>query len=265
MVEATAVATALWVRFDRAGQAGFGRLVGDAVEVHQGDMFAGPTATGETVALSEVELLAPTTPGKIIALWKNLRGLAAKLGQTPPDEPLYLLKASSSAIGSDATIRRPSSYGGRVVFEGELGIVIGAICREATPAEAEAAIFGYTCVNDVTAADLIDKDPSFPQWARAKSFDGFGAFGPGVATGLDPSALVIKTVLNGSERQNYPVADMFFEPAELVSRLSFDMTLEPGDLIMCGTSVGVGAMRDPENVVEVTIEGVGTLRNRFVQ
>ena len=149
------------------------------------------------------------------------------------------------------------------MFEGELGIVIGRPCANASEAEAKSAIFGYTCINDVTAAEIITKNPTFPQWARAKSYDTFGAFGPVIATGLDPMGLTIKTVLNGEERQNYPVTDMYFPPHALVAALSKDMTLLPGDLIMCGTSVGVGVMKEPENVVTVTIDGIGTLRNTF--
>ena len=126
-------------------------------------------------------------------------------------------------------------------------------------------IFGYTCINDVTAVDLISKNQTFAQWTRAKSFDGFGAFGPVVATGLDAASLRVRTVLDGQERQNYPVSDMIFPPARLVSLLSQDMTLMPGDVIACGTSVGVGTMKNPTNTVEVSIDGVGTLGNVFTQ
>jgi 2-keto-4-pentenoate hydratase/2-oxohepta-3-ene-1,7-dioic acid hydratase in catechol pathway len=120
-------------------------------------------------------------------------------------------------------------------------------------------------VNDVTAVDLLKKNPSFEQWARAKSFDTFGVFGPVIATGVDPMTLSIKTILNGQERQNYPVTDMFFPPHKLVAAISRDMTLMPGDLIACGTSLGVGVMRDAKNVVEIVIDGVGTLTNAFDQ
>ena len=247
---------ALWVRFapDR-----FGQLDGDTIAVHTGDMFDHPTETGECIPLAAVELLAPTRPSKMIALWNNFRALATKLGQATPPEPLYFLKAASSFAGPGTEVRRPASYDGKVVFEGELGIVIGARCSNVTEAQATSAIFGYTCINDITAVDILNRDSSFAQWTRAKSFDGFGLMGPAIATGLDPATLTIRTVLNGAERQNYPVSDMVFPIATLVSLISGDMTLEPGDVICCGTSVGVGVMKEPVNTVDVTIDGIGTL------
>lgn len=254
-----------WVRFQRGGAQGFGTLQGETIAVHAGDMFAGATPTGETVPLAGVTLLTPTQPTKMVALWNNLRALGAKLGVAAPDDPLYLLKAPNSFLAPGQPIKRPASYPGKIVYEGELGIVIGRRCANADEAEAARAIFGYTCINDVTAADIIAKNPTFPQWARAKSFDTFGAFGPVVATGLDPTSLTIRTILNGEERQNYPVSDMYFPPVQLVAALSRDMTLEPGDVIACGTSVGVGVMKEAKNVVEVVIDGIGTLRNTFDQ
>jgi len=121
-------------------------------------------------------------------------------------------------------------------------------------------IFGYTCVNDVTALDILTRDPSFPQWTRAKSFDTFGPFGPAIATGLDPSTLTVKTLLNGKERQNYPISDAVFSPHEIVSRISKEITLEPGDIITIGTSPGVLPLR-PGATVEIVIDGIGTLVN----
>ena len=251
-----------WLRFEQAGRIGFGLLQGDTISVHTGDMFSGSAPTGETLALAAVRLLTPTVPGKMIALWNNFHALAAKLNAAIPAEPLYFLKSPSSSLASGETIRKPASYDGKVVYEGELGVVIGRRCKAVSEAEAERYIFGYTCVNDVTAAEILNKDPAFAQWTRAKSYDGFGPFGPLVATGLDPAALSVRLTLNGQERQNYPVADMIFSPRRLVSLISRDMTLEPGDLICCGTSIGVGSMK-PGSTVEVTIEGIGTLVNRF--
>lgn len=252
---------ARWVRFEKQGEAGFGTLDGETVVVHRGDMFAGAMATDQRLALADVRLQAPCVPSKMICLWNNFRALAAKLNAAIPVAPLYLLKPVTSFIGPGDAIRRPPSYTGKIVYEGELGIVIGKPLSNASENEAAAGIFGYTCVNDVTAADIINADPAFPQWTRAKGFDTFGAFGPAIATGLDVETLSIRTVLNGAERQNYPVADMIFQPAKLVSLLSADMTLLPGDVIACGTSVGVGVMKEAVNTVEVVIDGIGTLSN----
>jgi ketopantoate reductase/2-keto-4-pentenoate hydratase/2-oxohepta-3-ene-1,7-dioic acid hydratase in catechol pathway len=254
-----------WLRYSHGGGEGFGTIADGTIAVHSGDMFAGATPTGETLALGEVEVLTPCRPSKMICLWNNFHELAARLGTTRPVDPLYFLKAPNAFLADGQEIHRPKGYAGNVVYEGELGIVIGKRCANITEAEAADHIFGYTCVNDVTAADLLNKDPSFPQWARAKSFDSFGVFGPAIATGLDPMELRIKTVVSGKERQNYPVSDMFYPPHKLVARLSEDMTLMPGDVIACGTSVGAGAMREPVHRIEVTIDGVGTLANDFVQ
>ena len=250
-------------RFEKAGAVRFGTVDGDTISIHEGDMFDGPTATGDTAAMADVTLLAPCVPTKMIALWNNFHALAAKMEKPEPDEPLYFLKANNSFLGPNERIRRPAAYGGKVVYEGELGIVIAKQCKEVPESDAGDYIFGYTCINDVTAAELISKDETFAQWVRAKSFDTFGVYGPVIATGLDPAALTVITVLNGDERQNYPISDMIFQPAKLVSLLSHDMTLMPGDVIACGTSLGVGAMKEPSNTVAVTIEGIGTLSNVF--
>lgn len=251
-----------WIRFAENGVPGFGQLDGATVDVYSGDMFDSPQPTGRTVALAAVTLLVPAAAGKMVALWNNFHALAAKLGNPVPAEPLYFIKGNGSYLASGEPIRRPPSYGGKVIFEGELGIVIGRTCRAVSEADAPAHIFGYTCINDVTAVDLLNKDATFAQWTRAKSFDTFGVFGPVVATGLDSLQLSVRTVLDGQERQNYPVADMVFPPARLVSLISQDMTLDPGDVIACGTSIGVGSMK-AGSTVAVTIDGIGTLVNRF--
>jgi 2-keto-4-pentenoate hydratase/2-oxohepta-3-ene-1,7-dioic acid hydratase in catechol pathway len=253
------------MRYSAGGATGFGTLDGETITEHAGDMYDTPKPTGRTLKLSEVEMLPPSEPTKVIALWNNFHALAAKLNVAEPPEPLYLMKASTSIAAPGATVPRPAAYAGKVVYEGELGIVVGKRCTNASEQEAANAIFGYTCVNDITAADIIAKDPTFPQWVRAKSFDSFGPFGPVIATGLDSSKLVVRTILNGQERQNYPIADMIFSSAQLVSRISHDMTLLPGDLICCGTSLGVGTMKDASNTIEVAIDGIGTLRNEFTQ
>lgn len=252
-----------WVRFTHNNTVRFGTLKDGIIATHDGDMFGANTPTGATRALADVELLAPCAPGKIIGLWNQFYALAAKLDNPVPKEPLYFLKAPSSVAAPGTIVKRPMSYDGKTVYEGELGIVIGKRCSAVSSEQAVARIFGYTCVNDITAADILNRDPTFPQWSRAKSFDGFGPFGPMIATGIDPTNLSIRTILNGAERQNYPVSDMIFKPHELVSKLSHDMTLEPGDLICCGTSVGVGVMKEPVNKVTIAIDGIGELHNEF--
>ena len=253
---------ALWVRFARDAGEGFGTLEDAAIAVHAGDMLAGATPTGESLPLADVRLLAPVRPGAFIGLWNNFHEAAAKQGNAIPEVPLYFLKNSRSVIGPGEAIRPPAGYAGKVLYEGELGLVIGRTVANAEEAEAAAAIFGLTCVNDVTALDLLFADASFPQWARAKGCDSFGPIGPAIATGLDWSALRVKVALNGRARQDYPLADMILPPARIVALLSREMTLQPGDVIACGTSVGALPMR-PGMQVDVTIEGIGTLSNPY--
>ena len=251
-----------WMRYEHNGATGFGTLEGDVISIFAGDMFDHPNATGETLALNVVRVLTPCQPTKMVALWNNFRALAEKLNQAIPPEPLYFLKGSNAFHPHGKPIRVPAAYAGKVVFEGELGIVIGKRCCGVDETDAASFIFGYTCINDVTAAELLFKDTSFAQWTRAKSFDTFGVFGPVIATDIDPMTLSIQTILNGQERQNYAVADMIFPPAKLVSLISHDMTLEAGDVIACGTSIGVGSMKAGSDV-SVIIAGIGELRNRY--
>jgi 2-keto-4-pentenoate hydratase/2-oxohepta-3-ene-1,7-dioic acid hydratase in catechol pathway len=250
-----------WVRFRHAGSVGFGVLTDERIAEHRGDMFAAPEPTGRVLALREVQLLSPTQPTKVIALWNNFKALGDKLGLAVPAEPLYLLKAPNSFANPGDVIRQPRSKG-KVVFEGELGIVIGQTASGVAEADAMAHVFGYTCANDVTEAEILNRDASFTQWVRAKGLDTFCPMGPVVATGLDAATLVVTTTLNDDVRQNYPISDMRFSVAQLVSLISFDMTLYPGDVILCGTSIGVGSMK-PGSDIAVGIEGIGTLRNRY--
>jgi len=251
-----------WARVMHAGRECFGTVDGDTIQLHEEDMLTNPRPTGQSIPLGEARLLTPTTPSKMVALVDNYRALVAKLGHAVPSEPLYFLKANNSFLAGGETIRVPKTYAGKVVYEGELGIVIGKRCSAVPEADAAGYIFGYTCINDVTAIEILNKDPGFAQWTRAKGFDTFGVFGPVIATDVDPSKLVVKTILNGQERQNYPLTDIVFAPERLVSLISYDMTLEAGDVIACGTSVGVGSMK-PGSTVSIVIDGIGTLTNQF--
>lgn len=254
-----------WLRFEKNREIGFGTLEGDTISVHTGDMFSNPSSTGESIALADVTLLTPCEPSKMVCLWNNYRALTAKMEGEIPDEPLWFLKAPSSFLGPEGVILRPKSHDGPIVYEGEIGIVIGKQCKDVSEDDIASYIFGYTCINDVTAGKIISKDKTFAQWTRSKSYDTFGVFGPVIATGIDPMTLSVKTILNGDERQNYPVNDMTFPPHKLTSLISHDVTLMPGDIIACGTSVGVGSMKEPENSIQIVIDGIGTLNNTFVQ
>lgn len=249
----------LWVRCEHAGTVSFGILDGDAVVLHDGAPWLGGKPTGQSVAVADTRRLAPVTPRNFVGLWNNFHAAAAKQGNAIPTEPLYFLKSTGSVLDPEGVICPPPCYSGRTLYEGELGIVMGATCHAADLATAARAIFGYTCVNDVTALDLFG-DAVFPQWARAKGCDTFGPVGPAIATDLDFADLVIRTRLEGRERQNYAASDMILKPAEIVSLISREMTLHPGDLIACGTSLGALPMRAGQ-VVEVEIEGIGVLRN----
>jgi len=253
---------AQWLRFKHHNKPGFGQLSGDQIQVHSGDMYAHSQATGETIPLTEVEIDIPCVPSKMIAMVDNFHALVTKLEHKVPAEPLYFLKGNNSFLANGQTIRTPKSYAGKVVYEGELGIVIGKHCHEVSESEAQQSIFGYTCINDVTAIEILNRDPGYAQWTRSKSFHTFGVFGPYITSGVDPMTLSIKTILNDQERQNYPISDMIFPPAKLVSLISQDVPLEPGDIIACGTSVGVGSMK-PGSQVSIVIDGVGRLDNKF--
>jgi 2-keto-4-pentenoate hydratase/2-oxohepta-3-ene-1,7-dioic acid hydratase in catechol pathway len=158
------ISLAHWIRFEHKSNTGFGTLDNDTITVFSGDMFNDPKATGDTVALDSVKVLTPTEPTKMICLWNNFRALAERLKVQDPDEPLYFFKSPSSFLAHDEVIKRPPTYSGNIVYEGELGIVIGKRCSNISEEEAGDYIFGYTCINDVTAADLLNKNPSFAQW-----------------------------------------------------------------------------------------------------
>ena len=250
-----------WVRYRAAGgRIGFGTLEGGRIVECEGNLFGEPRPTGSTIQTDTVALLSPCVPSKIVALWNNFHALAAKLGKQAPVHPLFLIKPGSSLAGPGDPIQRPASYKGKIAYEGELAIVVGRHCKDVPETEAADYIFGYTCINDVTAAEVLNEDVNFPQWCRSKGYDTFSCIGPVIVPDLDWSQARVITKLDGVERQNYPLSDMIFSPAQQVSRISHDMSLLPGDVIACGTSLGVGSIKDG-STVEITIEGIGSLIN----
>ncbi len=250
-----------WIRYSHRDLVGFGTLEEGRIRVFDGEMFGECRPSGVELPLDAVTPLRPCTPTKVIAMYNNFAPLVEKLQQRLPSEPQYLLKPPNTYLDPGATIPVPT-VDSRVIFEGELAIVIGRTCKAVSEKEALSYVFGYTCANDVTAVDVLTRDPAFTHWARAKGFDGFCPFGPVIASGVDPTTLRVRTTLNGQPRQDFPVSDMHFPVPRLICSISRDMTLHPGDLILSGTSLGVGVMR-PASSIEIEIPGIGTLRNRF--
>lgn len=222
-------------------------------------LFPETKATRDVLGLSvnEVELLSPVQPSKIVCVGRNYREHAAELGNKMPDEPLLFLKAPSAIIATDERIELPPQSQ-QVEHEGELGVVIGRKAKSLSEDEDPLAyVFGYTCVNDVTARDLQRKDVQF---TRGKSFDTFCPVGPWIEDDLDPSNLTVTTRVNGEVKQQGHTGDMAFSVAYLIRYIASTMTLYPGDLIATGTPAGVSRLKH-EDMVEVEIAGIGILRN----
>jgi 2-keto-4-pentenoate hydratase/2-oxohepta-3-ene-1,7-dioic acid hydratase in catechol pathway len=250
-----------WARFRLDdGRVGFGAFEDGRLREYEGDLFGSSRPTGAILAHGTFALESPCLPSKIVALWNNFHALGAKLGKQAPAHPLFFIKPATGVIGTGHVIERPAGYAGKILYEGELGIVIGRTCKNVPVGAAADYVFGYTCVNDVTAADVLTENADFAQWCRSKGYDTFGCLGPVIATELDCTQARVRTRLDGVERQNYPLSDMIMAPLELVSRISHDMTLQAGDVISCGTSLGVGSIKDGSSV-EISIDGIGSLRN----
>jgi 2-keto-4-pentenoate hydratase/2-oxohepta-3-ene-1,7-dioic acid hydratase in catechol pathway len=212
--------------------------------------------------LDEVRLLPPCRPTKVVCVGRNYREHASELGNPVPAEPLIFLKPVSSLLGHmDDIVYPPISQ--RVDYEGELGLVIGRRVRNLKRDEAAGAIFGYTCVNDVTARDLQKRDG---QWTRGKGFDTFCPVGPWIVTRgeLRLEDVRVRTFVDNEKRQDASLQELIFPLGRIIEFVTEFMTLEPGDLIATGTPSGVGPLA-PGSVVRVVIEGVGALENRVVK
>jgi len=220
-----------------------------------------PSKRMDHIALAEAKLLVPVRPSKIVCVGRNYREHATELQHEVPSEPLLFFKPPSSLLPSGGEIRRPK-LSHRVDYEGELGVVMGKRCYKlGADEDVRPYILGYTCVNDVTARDLQNQDD---QWARAKGFDSFCPVGPLVTDELNPWAGVgVETRVNGELRQQGNTRDFIFSLGVIIRYIAQVMTLFPGDLIATGTPKGVGPVAGGD-VIEVSVEGVGTLRNPVV-
>ena len=219
---------AKWLRFRHRGEATLGRLVGDDVQIHRGDLFDDPQPTGETLPVADVDWLCPVEPRNFHALWTNSWARKEQEGLFIAEFPLYFMKATTSLLPNLGVIRRPPGFDGKVKFEAELGVVIGRKCFQVSEQDAGSYVFGYTGVNDVTAPDVLNAEPRFKQWTRSKSFPTFGVIGPVIETELNLDEVRIQARLEGETRQDFPLSDMIDGPLTLVSRISQDVYLYPG-------------------------------------
>ncbi|MDX6227301.1 MAG: hypothetical protein QOI76_691 [Frankiales bacterium] len=243
-------------RFSFEDEVDFGAVEGDEIAPITGHPFGPFTFTGYRYPISDVRLLAPVIPSKVVAVGKNYADHAREMGGEAPAGPVIFLKPSTAVIGSGDPIQYPASSS-QVDFEGELAIVIGRLCRDVPANRAASVILGYTCANDVTARDQQSVDG---QWARAKGYDSFCPLGPWITTNVDPSDLELVTTVNGAERQRGRTSDMIHSVPALVEFVSHVMTLLPGDIILTGTPAGVGPLQVGD-VATVEIEGIGALTN----
>jgi 2-keto-4-pentenoate hydratase/2-oxohepta-3-ene-1,7-dioic acid hydratase in catechol pathway len=235
----------------------YGLLKEEVLFPVKGSIFKNFRIDDSAIPISEVTVLPPVMPTKIVCVGRNYREHAEELGNQVPPEPLLFLKPPSAIIGPNQPIIYPE-LSSRVDYEGELAVVIKKKLKNLKEDDSwQDYVLGYTCFNDVTARDLQSKDVQF---TRAKSFDTFAPIGPCLVTGLDPGGLQLKTFLNGKLVQSGNTRNMIFNIPYLIGYISRIMTLEPGDVIATGTPSGVGPMQ-PGDRVEVQIEGIGTLSN----
>jgi 2-keto-4-pentenoate hydratase/2-oxohepta-3-ene-1,7-dioic acid hydratase in catechol pathway len=248
-----------FIRYRVNSHAAYGVLEGEVISELEGDLFS-HSPTGVRRRLNEVHVLAPCTPGKILAVGRNYK---SHLGTRPtPSRPEIFFKPISSLQDPDGPIILPPDAV-NAHFEGELVLVMGRRLRHASPEQAEAAVFGVTCGNDVSERDWQSGPDKDIQWWRAKGSDTFSPLGPVIVTGLDYGNLRLTSRVNGEVAQDQSTADLIFDCPTVVSFLSRYLTLEPGDVIYTGTPGSTRKMK-PGDTVEVEIEGIGVLRNPVV-
>lgn len=256
------------VRFSINKNIKYGVLEDSSIKSYNGSPFPQPDSTsgkfepdGNTYALSEVKLLVPCQPTKIVCLGLNYKSHIEEVQKKAPqlktpERPQLFFKPTSAIIGPEEKVIFPKVYE-RMEFEGEVGVVIGKTAKDVSVEKATDYILGYTCVDDVSERGGQKADQF---WIKAKGYDTFAPLGPAIQTDLDPNNIKLTTVINGTVRQSFNTNDLLFGIPYLVSYISEIMTLFPGDIISTGTSSGTGEL-NAGDTVEITIEGVGTLRH----
>ena len=247
------------IRFKYKKNILWGLVDGDIVFPLKEEPYKQIKLTKEKISFKKCKLLPPTTPSKIILVGLNYSNHAAELNMPVPKNPIIFLKPVTSLIGNNNSIIYPSSIK-RLDYEAELAVIISKKGKNISKKDVPNYIFGYTCLNDITARDIQSQDI---QWTRAKSYDTFCAVGPCVETELIPRNIRIQSYLNGKLKQNSSTKEFIFKVDHLVSFISKVMTLLPGDIISTGTPPGIGKM-EKGDIIEIKIEGIGTLRNKVV-
>ena len=244
------------VRVALAGEVHHGVISEGKVDFYDGDPILGAKLTGKSAPLSAVKLMAPVAPGKLICIGMNYAAHAAEIAQDVPDEPLVFFKPISSIIGPEDSIQLPHQSD-QVELEIELAIVIGKKAKNVSVDQALDYVFGYTIGNDVTARDLQFSDL---QWARSKAFDTFCPLGPWIETELDAGAVTLVSRVNGQSRQKSKSSDMVTDVPNIISYVSQNFTLEPGDVILSGSPAGISKIEAGDQI-ECEISGIGILHN----
>ncbi len=252
-------ATIRIIRFRHQGKVSYGCVEGTTVYALPDGPFAELRPGPKVAELSDVQLLAPCEPSKVVAVGLNYRSHAQELNLQLPQSPLLFIKPRTSVVGPGASVVYPA-MSERVDYEAELAVVIGKEAKALTPDEVSGYILGYTCGNDVTARDLQNRDG---QWTRSKGFDTFCPLGPWIVTDLpQPDNTDLYCRLNGVQMQAGNTSDLIFDVKALVSFVSQVMTLEPGDVLMTGTPSGIGPMNRGDTV-EIEVQGIGVLSNKI--
>jgi 2-keto-4-pentenoate hydratase/2-oxohepta-3-ene-1,7-dioic acid hydratase in catechol pathway len=246
-----------YIRYSAGQKTAYGILEDHNVRELNGDIFAEAKPTGETLSLADVKLLAPCEPSKVLAVGRNYKSHIADRGLEPPKEPGIFWKPASCIIPSGQDILLPQGAN-NVHYEAELVVVIGKKGKNIPQAEAAKHIFGVTAGNDVSERDWQKNDL---QWFRAKGCDTFGPLGPSIVQGLNYNDLLVQSRLNGEVRQSQRTSDLIFSVDQVVEYVSRFVTLLPGDIVFTGTPGNTKRM-SPGDVIEIEVEGVGTLRNR---
>ena len=243
-------------RFQKSDEIFYAKVVDGEIFRLRGDVFGSPSFEKKATRLKGLRTLTPVAPSKIIAVGLNYADHARESNKPVPKEPLFWIKATTSLLPDGGKIEVPFSNH-RTDFEAELAIVIGRRVRNVTPAAAARYILGYTAAQDISDRTIQNGES---QWTRAKSFDTFTPLGPYVETKIDPHELSIQLFQNGQLRQNSNTSQLIFNCFQLVSFISTNMTLLPGDIILTGTPSGVGPI-DSGDRLEVRIQGLAPLVN----